>query len=334
MNRPAHARRIVDSLPPGTRAKLARQPLSALREIGLQIHAVPHLDSTRGAGGMCDGLSFTDHGTILYSPTPDSRRENFTLLHEYAHVLVDQDDDASVWIADLEHPSRELEALCDQIAGLLLIPDTFLDTIVGPGPVTGQHVLELFKESPSASQFVCAIAVARRLTSRGAILLTDRATQTVVFATLVNNPPVFPVAGQDIPHGHTLRLLAPGQIVAVRSFWQTPWGSPQRYYLSASASPKRTYAILAEDDLWNIERFHAPDERQTEDSRPTRTLVCKCGYSGTFRAWPCPDCGQSPCPRCSRCDCQRRAAQEDRCGKCGLTVPRVDLQSGVCSSCR
>lgn len=283
---------------------------------------------------MCDGFSFTDHGTILYAPTPGSRRENFTLLHEYAHVLVDQDIDASVWLADLEHPSRELEALCDEVAGLLLIPNSLLERVVGDNPVTGQHVLELFKASPAASQIVCTIAIARRLRARGAVMLTDRDSQEVVYAALVDNPSVYPSTGQPIPPGHPLRVLQPGQTVAARSFWQTPWGSTSPYYLHAAASTRRTYAVIAEDDLWNVDKLHLTSPEETTDARAKQDLHCRCGFSGAFRGWPCPECKKPICPRCGQCDCQRRAAQQNTCQSCGLTVPRLDLDSGICSSCR
>jgi len=46
-----------------------------------------------------------------------------------------------------------------------------LNGIVGTGPVTGQHLVDLF-QSTEASQVVCAIALARRLTCTGAIMLT------------------------------------------------------------------------------------------------------------------------------------------------------------------
>jgi Zn-dependent peptidase ImmA (M78 family) len=155
MTQSQQAKRIVQALPVELREALRYAPSVAMVGTGLVVRAVRTLTSSRGAGGMCDGMSFSDHNTVLYAPT-ESRRENFTLLHEYAHLLVDDDDEALVWLADQDEPGVVLERLCDDIAAALLTPDDILDQIVGQGPITGQHLIDLFQEK-QASQVVAGL---------------------------------------------------------------------------------------------------------------------------------------------------------------------------------
>src|SRR5262245_36229040 len=61
-----------------------------------------------------------------YRPTA-SRRENFTLMHELGHHLVESSIECLSWIADQPAPKRVLEQVCDQIAADLLIPAADID---------------------------------------------------------------------------------------------------------------------------------------------------------------------------------------------------------------
>lgn len=332
MTRRQHATRIVGALSPQLRAALHRAPLAAMTSEGLAVRPVRSLTSARGAGGLCDGMSFSEHGTVLYAPT-ESRRQNFTLLHEYAHILVEDDDQALIWLADRIDPTTELERLCDDIAAGLLISEELLSSIVGTGPITGRHLVDLFVAT-EASQVVCAIALARRLTCTGAVLLTDRSTNTVVHAALVDEPAVYPAARQPVPSDHPLTRLRPNERISTRSFWSTPWGKRSYYYLNATATEKRTYSVLAEVDLWGISDLHLDIPELPLSTRTTRAVTCSCGYHGSTAGFPCSECAKPFCPRCQRCDCERRASLTERCAVCFISVPRRDLVDRVCSNCR
>lgn len=326
------ARRVVASVPGELRDRLRDSPLDALAWAGLTVRAVHALGSRRGAGGMCDGMSFTAHGTVLYAPT-DNRRENFTLAHEYAHVLLDDDETVLIWLADQPDRDDVLERLCDEVAALLLVPDTLLGVVVGDHPPTGEHVLDLFRRS-QASQVVCAIAVGRRLNSPGAVLLTDRTTRTVVHSAIVGEPPVHPRTGQPVPDSHPLLRIVPGQHLRRRTFWATPWGERRTMYLDAVATDKRAYGVLAQDDLWQIDKFHPPEPEPDASGPPSNHMSCRCGYAGVRTGWPCPDCGRPFCPRCQACDCEGRRSLTARCEGCFCDTPPRDLEEGRCSNCR
>jgi len=326
------ALRIAEAVEPTVRNRMSADPKVGLTSIGVNVVAVPALTSERGAGGMCDGLSFREHNTVMYAPT-DSRRENFTLLHEYAHILVENDDEALIWLADRDKPDVELERLCEDLAAPILTPATLLDAVTGTGPVTGQGLLDLSNQS-SASQMACAIALSGRLNANGAVIIVDRATRSVAFAALAGELTVFPWKEQQLPQGHPLDRITSDTPISTKSFWATPWGDRQDFYLNAVATEKRVYAVLADADLWGIEVFHANPRSEPLKVRPQATIRCRCGFVGTATGWPCQECLRQFCLACKECDCDRRAASEIQCERCFCNAPAVDIERGLCSNCR
>lgn len=324
---------MVAALSPTVVESLRLAPWESMTGLGLAVSEVPELADRRGAGGWCDGLSLTDHGVIFFVPTPHSRRQNFTLLHEYAHNLVDEDDEALNWLADQVEPTQATEQLCDEIAAAILIPPSVLDAIVSAGPVQAQHLLVLHRET-EASQVVSAIALSHRLGAAGSIVLIDRADNTVAWAANVGDLRVRPYNRQAIPDPHPLRRLQPGQSLRLESFWATPWGDRQQFYLDAVATARRTYAVLAVTDLWQIARFHAGEDLGEQQSRPVAIRSCPCGYRGRVTGYPCPTCDTVFCPKCGECRCAKRDAKLVRCKRCTISVPARDIQDGRCSECR
>lgn len=329
--------RALEGLDPQLRTAFAEDPLRALSVgMALKVRAVDHLAEQRNDGGTCDGMSFLKDGVILYAATAN-RRENFTLAHELGHWLVDQVDEIFDWLSDQPNPAVALETLCDRLASRLLVPDHILDRIVGGGPVRARYVADLY-DATNASLPVCVIALAGRLSTLGAVIVIDRTTSTVKYASVHPDPErgwpvVHPWPKQALPAGHPLGFLAPGATIRRRSFWATPWGSRAEFYLDAYAGDKRTVAVLAETDLWGVEQFH-PNSAREFDQRPQLELRC-CGRVRTVRAYPCPDCGHPHCPQCGNCRCSRLAASEIRCaGPCGLQYLPHLLEGGLCEECR
>jgi hypothetical protein len=332
-----HASRIVNGLDPQVRQVIWQAPMSALRQLGLAAHHVQQLVNQRGEGGWCDGVSFLDEGVILYSPTQNSRRENFTVTHEIAHWLVDSDDDALDWIADSDDAGRLLEQLCDHIAGLLLVPDELVTTVIGDGPLRAAHVRALYDGSQT-SEPACAIALARQLHAIEAVVIVDRATSNVEYASISWNefegkPIAYPWPGQTVPDGHVLHRLTPGGGRTTRSWWATPWGEQHDYYLDAIAGQNRIHAVFSELDLWHVQAIHF-DRPARRVERPTRELSCRCGFTGTVTGYPHDDCDKPFCPKCGACGCTRAIAMHRRCRKCTVLSPPADLVEEVCSMCR
>ncbi|PWK84590.1 uncharacterized protein DUF955 [Lentzea atacamensis] len=332
-----HATRIVGSLSPEIRQAIGQNPLTGVRLLDLTASPVEELEHRRGEGGWCDGVSFLEEGVILYCPSPYSRRQNFTIVHEIAHWLVDSDDDALDWVADHEDSQRVIEQLCDHIAGKLLIADEIVSAVLDGQPVHAAHLRALY-DATAASEPACAIALARRLPGVGAIVIIDRATNEVAYSSLRwdgfdERPVAYPWSGQRVPETHPLTRLAAGDERRVRSWWSTPWGERHPYYMDVICGHNRIHAIFCEQDLWAIEDLHldVPDRRT---QRPSRELTCPCGFRGTVTGYPHDVCGEMFCPKCDSCGCTRKTAKHRRCSKCTVLTPPADLIDELCSMCR
>jgi hypothetical protein len=316
-----HASRLVAAIPGNIREALTVDAEGALTGLlGINVAPVQQLRDSRGTGGWCDGLSLTTDRVICYAPSPGSRRQNFTLLHELGHLRVSEDDDALDWLADRADPSSDLERLCDAIAAEILLPaPTIIRVLAGnaPGPA---HLPQLYKAS-NASEEVCAIALAVHLPARGAIALIQRHTATVAFAASSGWPPLSIPRGLAVPPRHPLRDLGTRQRW---SGWTTPdlrlaieespgrenqAPSPQEPLLraQAEAGPRRTIAVLLDmtrsrqfaDECTRVE---GESHRGSEQSQVE--LICPiCGHSAARDHYPCEECGISPCPACGRCRC-------------------------------
>lgn len=328
-----HARRIVDAIPDAKRAAIAADPIAGIEALGYTVVPEPALTSKRGAGGLCDGLSFAEHNTVMYAPTAGSKRENFTLLHEVAHILVESDDEALIWLADRDDPDVVLERLCEEIAAALAVPQDLLADIVGTGPLTAEDLKTLVARAV-ASGPACAIAISSRLSS-GAVVIIDRASNRVIHSSLRGEDLMaYPWKGNDVPSGHPLLNLDPGSTMTTKSYWTDTWDRRQDYYLSAVATEKRIYAIFSVLDLWDMDRFHGGQAPPEKSNAPRQAVRCPCGYSGATSGWPCNVCGHQYCPQCGECDCPRRARAQMACSQCFCNVPAGDLEDGICSGCR
>lgn len=337
MNLEACVEQALSLLTEDVRARFTERPMAVLREdLKLTVRPAEHLSDARDDGGACDGMSFLQDGVILYAPTPWSRRENFTLAHELGHWLVDQAPDVYDWLADQDEPGRLLETVCDRIAQRLLLPEAAALTVIGAGPLTAQHLIDLYDAS-QASKPVCAIALAKRLPGLGAVAIIDRATKEVTHASVKPDPEqgwprVFPWRGQQLTQGHALLGLGPGASLSQRLTWWTPWGAQADFYVNAVGDEKRVYAVFCDSDLWSIETFHAPIQRDF-DTRPLLSGSC-CGTTFQRRGYPCQACRQPFCPNCGDCRCERDARHAATCTRCFLQFSPHLVVDGLCVECR
>lgn len=320
-----------------TREHFALDPLDALTtQLGLTVRAVETLSSKRNDGGFCDGMSFLDDGVVLYAPTPNSRRQNFTLAHELGHWIVEQDEGLFDWIADQTEPTALLETVCDQIAQRLLLPDIITSAVIGSELVRARHVQDLYSGSQASYQ-ACAIAIANRISGLGAVVLVDRFDGLVTHASIRPDPDegwpqVYPWRGQAVDEGHALRTLASGSAFTRRITWRDTWNRTAEFYADAIADGRRGIAVLAGEDIWKVEPAYVIQPRDF-DTRPLLTTYC-CGQERTFRGYPCPACSQGFCPICGRCRCGRSAKTEAACSECFTLVQQHLLVDGLCETCR
>ncbi len=329
--------RAMTILDATTREQFALDPEAALTaQLGLRVQAVDTLSTSREDGGFCDGMSFLDDGVILYAPTPNSRRQNFTLAHELGHWVVEQDQGLFDWIADQSDPPALLETVCDQIAQRLLLPDSLTNSVVGTSLIRSHHVQELFDVSQASYQ-ACAIAIARHIRGLGAVVLIGRHDGQVHHASIQPDPDdgwpeVYPWRGQVLAEAHALRGFQPGASFTRRIIWHDTWDRTAEFYADAVASERRIIAVLAGADIWKVESSYVIQPRDF-DTRPFLRIYC-CGQERSFRGYPCNKCRQGFCPVCKQCRCERSANTEATCSGCFLVFQGHLLIDGRCESCR
>jgi IrrE N-terminal-like domain len=330
------AQQLVHQLSPSVRAALAADPKRAIVEqLGLRVQTGdPGLG--RGFGGWCDGLSITADDRIIYRPTPYSRRENFTLLHEAGHHHSEHDEALLNWAHQRPDPEQELERISDFFAATLLLPQAVVQRVLAGDPVGSRHLPLLYQES-SASREVCAISLADELGCEGFVALVDLTSKTVNFAARAGETRPAPWRDDPLPAGHPLHRLQPGQDRRGDAWWPYPGGQRRSFYFDAAADDRRVYAVFAEHDLWGITRLHLTDPVPHHVGRGYQaTFHCPtCQATRTTRRFPCSACEKPECPVCHECDCHRRARTERTatCRKCGMTMSARLVVNGQCVDC-
>lgn len=326
------AERLVEAITDEAQADLAKIQASAIEShFGLRVVASTSFAS-RGEGGGCDGVSIIKDGIILYRPT-ETRRENFTLLHELAHHLIAQDEDCMSWLADQPDPRRQREQLCDLVAAKLLVPVQDVDAALAGGRPSADAVVRLFMDT-EASRTACAVAIAQRLPCDGFVALIEEGSDEVFAAARVRDTRPYAWKGDKLAPGHQLRQSPlPTRTL---TWWPYPGGTERReYFMSCCVENGWVFAVFAENNLWDVPGFHIPQEVEP-DRGYTGNVTCPCGYSGPTRWWPCDKCGVSLCPKCQECDCDRRARREKftPCSNCMTSVRDHLLEDGLCPGCR
>ena len=330
------ATRLVTTLDPSVRAAIMTNPRQAIeQQVGITVVEETRLGQ-RGNGGWCDGMSITRDGVIFFAPTPNSKRENFTLCHELGHFLVDGDTDAATgdWSADLTDRDRVIEEVCNIIASHLLIPDSLIEDIVDSQGMSGSALAALVARS-EASREVCAIALAQRLACDGFIAVANMNDSVVTFGSRALEGYPYPGRNVPIPAGHPLLRIQAGEVGAATSWWRGPAGSSRTYYQHAKRVDHWVYAVFAANDLWHATTFHPASEQRPRTEMPERTIGCHCGYRGSARGFPCPKCHQIPCPKCGECPCdQKNRLPRGTCKRCFSSVPIGQLNNErLCTGC-
>jgi hypothetical protein len=310
----AHAHRLAARVPSSIRLALGTDPIDTLTQrLGIHVVPVEQLRETRGTGGWCDGVSLASDRVICFAPSPGSRRQNFTLLHEYGHLLVEKDDAALDWLADRADPAADLERLCDAIAADILLPASTVTQVLAGNAPTPANLTQLYAAS-QASEEVCAVALAAWLPTRGAVVLVNRRNASVAFAASSGWPPLSIPRGLVIPARHPLRDLGTRQrwngwttsdfkLAQLDPPVQSGRGQGQWMRAHAEAAPRRTTVLLLEGAT--LGRVDVIGGRAAVDSPSTsRSTVCAiCGDTSLLRNYPCEDCGLPPCPACGYCQC-------------------------------
>jgi Zn-dependent peptidase ImmA (M78 family) len=328
------ARRLVASLDDDERTALARDPHCFLEMIGIRVRPLEEVPASELCA--CDGAFFEyPFPNIAYAPTPGSRRERFSLVHEFAHYLIRRHHDILSALHDLDEDAGRVaeERVCHAFAGQILVPVEVIERILGGRSPEARHLRELFTAS-SASLEACAVRLAEYLPANGYVVIADPTGQRIRFAS--PSPTASYQWGRHtpLPDQHPLwRVLGSG---AYRGQGQVVWasGSRMNLWLDAVADGHLVHAVFSETRYWGGEGLSVLDQLPTA-ARPT-ALSGSCRHCGaaTWGYTACTSCGDVRCRTCGRCGCGAQAPTTRVCPVCHLAKGKGQFRSPRATICR
>lgn len=331
----AYAKRLEAAISLEARRELASSPLTAMRAAGILVSAVPSSDATDACS--CDGAYFHDQRAICYVATPRSRRENFTVLHEFGHHLVMSDDEmlSELADADAEGGVAVEERICDAFAGRILIPDGAVVAVLGGRRPRAADVRALY-DATAGSMEACAVRLAERIGCEGYVALLDRQRRELRFASPSAEFNYGWRRGTALPADHPAwQAGADGTYVGEGDVVWTS-RSRKRFWLDAIGAGGIVIAIFSADCYWPHAGLTILDEPGVRPAGPQ-------GYSGICRhcggpAWgmrACEVCGDARCRVCGRCGCGAPAPAIKICTKCHFSKGKAQFRAGqsVCREC-
>ncbi|KAB1909015.1 ImmA/IrrE family metallo-endopeptidase [Micromonospora sp. AMSO1212t] len=289
---------------------------------------------------IAGGCSVAGHCNLITTPAEitvvrnaSHGRRIFTLLHEIAHFLQQNDE---LWtdgaLSRQQDFGRRLEEqVCDAFAAEVLLGNDLPDRIIGASPITASLVQQLF-EASQASRSACCVKVAQLLPCEGWVLLTDL-DGTVQFAAVSGNR-IPPRRGTYQGSGHVSQVA--GRLGTSRqedSWVAFPSGRRWRpLYADSVRDPsfRYVYTVLTEDvPPWlpsYTQRRRAPADTSWD------CHVCEAVFN--VRPASCAACNEPTCPRCGMCACEQRV-HERRCERCFLVhgIAMFEGSSSVCREC-
>lgn len=288
----------------------------------------------------CDGFyipePYAPSPTILYAPTPRSRRESFTLVHELGHHLIRLDDGLLSAIADAdEGRDRIEERICDAFAGRVLIPDDSVRVILNGEHPRAAHVTQLFN-SCNGSLEACVVRLAEHLPCDGYIALLDRSTYTLRFASASPECGYSWGRGSKIPMNHSAWSAA--RSGSFNGEGEVVWASGQRknMWLDAVGNGPLVTAVFSANRYWGGAGLSILSDASITKAMPT-FMGGTCAHCGAnvFGLRACDKCGDVKCRRCGRCGCGAPTPLMKTCSTCHMTKGKSQFHAGslICRDC-
>jgi hypothetical protein len=332
----AAVQRLCDKLDQAKRGAVSRLQVDAWRETSSWSEVVVR-EVYADIAGDC---SVAGHCNLLVTPAEIAvvrnaslGRRAFTLLHEIAHFLQQNDE---LWADEALSKQQDFgrrleEQVCDAFAAEVLLGSDLPNRILGNAPISASSVSQLF-EASQASRSACCVKVAQLLPCEGWVLLTDLE-GTVQFAAVSGNR-IPPRRGTFQGHDHVSQVA--GRVGSSRQ--EDAWvrfssGNQWRQLYADSVrdpSFRYVYTVLTDDvPPW------LPSYTQRRPVIVDASWDCHV-CEAVFKSRPsnCVTCDEPRCPRCGMCACEQRAS-ERLCESCFLVhgIGMFDGSSSVCREC-
>jgi Zn-dependent peptidase ImmA (M78 family) len=263
-------------------------------------------------------------------------RQLFSLGHEFAHHLVDQDP----IMADLLFEARDGGALleediCDAFAAMILISDDAVAAALNSSGVTAAAVLRLF-ESCSASREACAVAMAQRLGSEGYVAIlrmeaNDNDGEHVSAQFCARSRNTLPIGRASPQDDSLLRHAARVGRAQGYARLRFPSGAyTDEYHCDALQSSGYVFAVLVADTpAWG-----GLSVRSAVGGGYEMAWCEHCNQEFRPNGRRCGGCGDYQCVRCRRCACAVAAAPSARvCPSCSIEWPGNKFAGAKCVQC-
>jgi len=301
---------------------LSRDPIDALESCS-------HIDfrwTQQLSGEGCEQYGYYRHNPPTIGVRRTNRaRANFTALHEFAHYLQQSDAD---WALDvlLELPKFDAavlqEAVCDQFASLVLVPDELLAMLRGR-EINSAAVAELH-EASSGSRRVAAKRTLTLATSPTMFILTDPS-GNVEWVETNSETLIGPSKGTAQPDLARLADLA-----ATSGYASDRTRTGLIYSTGNVRSDLSLDATPGTDGLHVFHRavpiYKFGDQQWSIDQERCSNEACNELFLATPERFHVP-CGAFKCPECGACSCEPKKAVS--CDKCFMELSVEEMAKGL-----
>jgi hypothetical protein len=306
---------------------LARDPVSAIPELfEVSVQVRPELGEE-----IC-----SVHGSYFGSDQPISVRQalsvariRFSALHELGHHLLDVGDHRIDLISGPNHRDLE-EAICDEFAAEILVPDAVVDHWISAEGPTARAVIDLYHDDRvRASRAACCVAAAKKIVGSGYVMLSDLS--GVARFTAVHGTP-YRVAG-DTPQGDDSIPAKAARIGNKRDSGRVTYrsgGYSDHHHADARLDGEYVFTVFTTGPPpWGGLSLLRRPEWQPDEAQCDR-----CGEDFLPRDWCDHDPRRPVCPSCGACSCGARVSQYQTCLGCYLQFATHLLDdSGLCETC-
>ncbi len=267
--------------------------------------------------------------TITMHRSMTAERDNFTILHEYAHYLQQQDRDWALGVlAQLSNFESDAlqESVCDEFASIVLFPDDVVASKLGT-VFDAQFLAELHRDSAASRSACCmrAIQVAPGVTE--CMVVSTDSSGTVHFARSNSNS-LFAVPSGSVQEDF-VRLFAMasangGKAGGISQVGMRYSNGQTRNDLKIDLAIDHTgrYAFAVITPMY---KFGTPAWER--DERECNSGSCGDVFSWTGDLGICPRCGEPHCPKCSTCGCEKPISRT--CVACFTELSVAESQSGL-----
>lgn len=326
--------RKLDERRPGAISVLRDDPCAEISSWSeVELHYVPSVDTDGGCSVAGAYVWDTTPPVLAVADAASPGRRAFTVLHELAHHLQQNDVELAQALLDAGDRGRLLEeAVCDALAAAVLLPDGLVDEHLGAEGPTVEALNSLNGASIASRAAVC-VRAAQRLRSPGQVVLLDYDGQ-VQFAAARGVPPV--KRGSNQASARVIQdFLGSSRTRKGRTRLQYSRGiRGQELFVQVGDLDGYVVAVLMTDrPPWETD-FRLPSR---DDTPLGRFWLCEqpgCDFQGQIFEAPCSRCRQPKCPECGWCSCGR-GVPERTCTSCFQMQPvqAFDGDASVCQNC-